>query len=405
MRKYKSLFVCMLVTTALMFTYTSYAQQSDITITLKLDTLLDRSTERRTIYHPLVMKCWENENDTSIIDSILYKCAIKNSVFYVLVKRESDKIEYTIPTEYNSSLGKAMSYTYSVDSLRKWNPKNAPKNAIIAMKYPFTDDKGNASDMELFLIPYQNGFKFKDQRMNDFALSFSTLKIRHTEFQDEVLKVYVNSCVNYDRSDIEITVMDKAGNMHRNSYLKNSKYKQVYCLGDTIPFDNINLRLDSLDKEWNFAYCTQIEKDMSSKNLFSDELFEKVKPYFSDNTSFLLIDFWGTWCGPCINGIPDLKTLYDSVKDRCSFLSVCFDQPGNFEKSEVILDKNNAKWGRLWDNQEKPQEALTLKLGVNTFPSYILINNKKEILFRDEGAEGWKELKDCIFKIVNDKDN
>lgn len=232
----------MLVTTALMFTYTSYAQQSDITITLKLDTLLDRSTESRTIYHPLVMKCWENENDTSIIDSILYKCAIKNSVFYVLVKRESDKIVYTIPTEYNSSLGKAMSYTYSVDSLRKWNPKNAPKNAIIAMKYPFTDDKGNASDMELFLIPYQNGFKFKDQRMNDFALSFSTLKIRHTEFQDEVLKVYVNSCVNYDRSDIEITVMDKAGNMHRNSYLKNSKYKQVYCLGDTIPFDNINLR-------------------------------------------------------------------------------------------------------------------------------------------------------------------
>ncbi|WP_294477528.1 hypothetical protein [uncultured Bacteroides sp.] len=184
MIKPEALFFLISLISVLLCSQISSAQKFDTTITLKLDTLSDRSTERRTIYHPLVMKCWEN--DTSIIDSILYKCAIKNSVFYVLVKRESDKIEYTIPTEYNSSLGKAMSYIYSVDSLRKWNPKNAPKNAIIAVRYPFTDDKGNASDMELFLIPYQNGFKFKDQRMNDFALSFSTLKIGHTEFQDEV---------------------------------------------------------------------------------------------------------------------------------------------------------------------------------------------------------------------------
>jgi len=49
----------------------------------------------------------------------------------------------------------------------------------------------------------------------------------------------------------------------------------------------------------------------------------------ADGTSFtlstlkgkvVLIDFWATWCAPCVEEQPELKTLYDTYSEQVKFL-------------------------------------------------------------------------------------
>jgi thiol-disulfide isomerase/thioredoxin len=36
----------------------------------------------------------------------------------------------------------------------------------------------------------------------------------------------------------------------------------------------------------------------------------------------ILVNFWATWCGPCVQEVPELKELYNKYKNRADFILV-----------------------------------------------------------------------------------
>ncbi|MFP3831420.1 TlpA family protein disulfide reductase [Chryseobacterium sp. SIMBA_028] len=50
----------------------------------------------------------------------------------------------------------------------------------------------------------------------------------------------------------------------------------------------------------------------------------------------VLIDFWATWCAPCVEEQPELKTLYDTYAEQV--------KSNKFEILGVSLDKNKDSW-------------------------------------------------------------
>ena len=51
-----------------------------------------------------------------------------------------------------------------------------------------------------------------------------------------------------------------------------------------------------------------------------------------------VINFWGTYCGPCIQEMPDLAILKNSLPDNVNFITFCIDAEGNEDAAQEIID-------------------------------------------------------------------
>ncbi|QCK16773.1 TlpA family protein disulfide reductase [Mangrovivirga cuniculi] len=112
-----------------------------------------------------------------------------------------------------------------------------------------------------------------------------------------------------------------------------------------------------------------------------------------------LIDFWATWCKPCIAEFPDLEKLYTKYSnDGFSILSVSLDE------SRTLVDNfRNNKYQLPWRHgwiQEGFESETAIKFEVISIPKVILVDRKGEIIAIDEDARG-DNLERKIKEILN----
>jgi len=89
----------------------------------------------------------------------------------------------------------------------------------------------------------------------------------------------------------------------------------------------------------------------------------------------VLLDFWGTWCGPCIQSIPELKKLYDKFGGSdFEIVSVANDQ--NINKWKNTVSAKGMNWVNLIDQNEK----VCTQYEISAFPSLFLIDKQGDFI-------------------------
>lgn len=111
---------------------------------------------------------------------------------------------------------------------------------------------------------------------------------------------------------------------------------------------------------------------------------------------YVLVDFWASWCGPCIAEIPKFKEIYDKYRDH------------GFELVGISIDKNHESWLKAINNHqlEWPQlidreneSIANSHFAVTAVPTTFLLDPDGKIMIRNiKGEELDKKLAELLIK-------
>ncbi|MCL7763883.1 TlpA family protein disulfide reductase [Polaribacter sp. Z014] len=99
----------------------------------------------------------------------------------------------------------------------------------------------------------------------------------------------------------------------------------------------------------------------------------------------ILVNFWATWCPPCIAEMPSIQELYTDYSDKIEFVLV------SNETQEVInsfLKKKNYNFKTY-----RPLTAPPTTFNVKSIPRTFLLNKEGQIIIDESGAANWNSEK------------
>ena len=130
----------------------------------------------------------------------------------------------------------------------------------------------------------------------------------------------------------------------------------------------------------------------------------KLSSYLkSENNKITILNFWATWCPPCIDELPSLNNLSkDLMAYNIDVLAVSMDR-GNPSKLIKFLEENGGK--NLIFFQDKNWSA-GKNISIKGLPVTLIVKNKDNILkiiYKHLGPLEWdhKDIKRGILNLVN----
>lgn len=101
--------------------------------------------------------------------------------------------------------------------------------------------------------------------------------------------------------------------------------------------------------------------------------------------SVILINYWATWCPPCVAEIPSLVELHKDYGDKVNFIFLANDDK---QKVSAYLDKYNYDIPVLFENTDAPKE-----INSSSLPTTHIIDKKGNIILEEVGVADWNSQK------------
>ena len=205
------------------------------------------------------------------------------------------------------------------------------------------------------------------------------------------------------------------------SYNFMEKYPQSYFTGYFIDGHYQNYTIAQLEVIYNSMgdelqksiYGKQLLNDMNAMNGSSEGTLAAnivSKDYISNadfdlsalKGKYVLFDFWGSWCVPCIKLLPTLVKEHEQYKGKnIVFVSVARDYNGNQNKCRDIVNKLGMNWINLWDSMDTiDPKGITTAYKVGDYPTFILIDPYGRVIERGSTEYGYLKCKAALEKVL-----
>jgi thiol-disulfide isomerase/thioredoxin len=116
----------------------------------------------------------------------------------------------------------------------------------------------------------------------------------------------------------------------------------------------------------------------------------------------VLVDFWATWCGPCIGELPNVKENYKKYHDK-GFDVVAISLDRSRDPLDKFIAKEEIPWTQLYDEEVQKGKGwnhpMAQHYGINAIPAAILVDKDgKVVSMRARGEELPKLLEKLLGK-------
>ncbi len=174
-----------------------------------------------------------------------------------------------------------------------------------------------------------------------------------------------------------------------------------YEIGDIFNIDEHDFSIDSITISGDKLFIKYLGANVYPVGVTEGYFLPKFKSQYIDYSVFtlenypdqyVLLDFWGTWCIPCIKLIPELKKLNSEFENKpFALVSIAYDT--DRKKVKSFVEKESMKWDHLFVDQDNTDaNSIVEKLKITSFPTTILIDPQGKIIARDKSLDELKVI-------------
>lgn len=328
----------------------------------ELMNLLDTTTDLTGF---LAQKKEMIDKESKLLDS-LYAGSMLSKPYYEILK-ERRKYEYLSLLSFPAvqKILEDPSVPYTVEDLNKEELLDYPFYHIFLVQYMYSILNGNTG------FKAANGFthdsrsafdavvedpNIKSEKIKDLLLKYALGEI-YKFFSEEDFETY------FSKFKEQVTDPSLVTHFEEKFLLKHKKHEKI--------------------KEVYLATADQEEVSLN-------ELLYK------NRGKLVYVDFWASWCAPCIAEMPASKKLQEEYKDKSvTFVYISIDSDGEKWRNSAEHLKINIE-DKDFIAINYPQASFYKEMELRSIPRYMLFNKNGELLYQNAPAPSSEQIREVM---------
>jgi thiol-disulfide isomerase/thioredoxin len=241
-----------------------------------------------------------------------------------------------------------------------------------------------ADSTVLHLIPFVNQLRYSDISATDTMLQISYSK-------GYVRKYKINDTLEIESSALSIARIDSTATNRFIGYSPSGAFV-LYPDRDFLTLNNGYYSItENTTKDTLKLILSKNSTSKTKIQIISASLLNGLKPYelgeekngnIIFKKKYILLDFWATYCAPCISAMPHLNELNQRFNSKVQIIGICIDA-NDKKKNAKRLIGNNLGYEQYFISPKAGiniDQILSEKAGVIVYPTYILLDDSGNVL-------------------------
>ncbi len=149
---------------------------------------------------------------------------------------------------------------------------------------------------------------------------------------------------------------------------------------DKETFNALHSELSEIEENIELTGLNDTASEMNGEVSFETKKLDGTEACSADifaENKLTLVNIWATWCGPCVNEIPELEELYKQLPEGVNLLGICTDGEDENELAQQILEQSKVTYTNISANEEMNKGFLS---SIQSLPTTIFVDRNGNIV-------------------------